>query len=226
MKPVWILIMITLLLPPSAMGQKAVVSATKMNILYRGVDNILHIAVENQPCSKIVVKSSPDSIIRLDDCRYNFRIDSIGQKDALIQVGIQERDSVKWLGKYWFRIKSVPCPDPLLAGLESGFCNVSTLLSNPFITLLKTDSLYPGHHQFEIVSFSACVKSAKDSIIYDIKEIKGNRLPPELLSYFATAEPYEQLKIYDIRISMDGKPYPFYRNSMHPIFLVNDLETK
>jgi hypothetical protein len=216
-------ILFLLLMPLTVVSQNVVVSAMMMNNLYRGTDNILLIAVENQPCEKMVVKTSPDSIIKLDNCRYNLRCNDDARKEALIEVGIQMKDSVKWLEKHWLRIRNIPCPVPVVDGKEAGEIKISTLLANPVIELLKTDSLFPVDHQFAITSFSAKILSAKDSVLYDINGIHGNSFSSDLLSYIATSEPGEILEIYDVQITMDGKPQKGYTRSVGPFFITNEI---
>jgi hypothetical protein len=88
-------------------SNKAVVSATKMNILYKGIDNPISIAVTNHPCSDIFVNVS-NGIITGKGCDFSINPNKIGQLYITVMI-IKGKDTIT-MEKKEFRVLSIPSP--------------------------------------------------------------------------------------------------------------------
>lgn len=92
-----------------------VVSPTKMNVFYKGVDNPVDVSVPGFSADKIRPSISAGSITKASGGGYVVRIKT-GNK-AQISVTAELPDgSTKRLGPAEFRVKSVPNPTPYFAG--------------------------------------------------------------------------------------------------------------
>ncbi len=87
---------------------KAVISATKMNILYKGIDNPLSIAVANYSCSDIIVKAN-NIIITGKNCDFSIKPNKTGRLYISV-LRINNRKDTILLDKVEFRVLSIPSP--------------------------------------------------------------------------------------------------------------------
>jgi gliding motility-associated protein GldM len=93
-----------------------VVSPSKMNVLYRGVDNPVDISVAGVPMDKIQPSIDNGSIRRVGNA---FVVQPGSGKTANISVIATIDNAKKNLGSVPFRIKNVPDPTPRVIGITS-----------------------------------------------------------------------------------------------------------
>ena len=100
-----------------------VVSADKMNVFYRGVDNPVSISVPGVPADKIVASINNGSLRKTG--KGNYVVNVKQGKDAVISVQAEMPDGSKRnMGKMEFRVKVIPNPVPYVAQ-KTGSDNVS-----------------------------------------------------------------------------------------------------
>ncbi len=94
------------------------VSATKMNVFYKGVDNPISVSVPGVPADKIKVNIDQGTISKSGKDGYIVRVRKGNQ--AEVSVSAQMPDgSAKKMGSVLFRVKTVPDPKPYFAGKSS-----------------------------------------------------------------------------------------------------------
>jgi gliding motility-associated protein GldM len=151
--------------PPSV-----VISPTKMNVLYRGVDNPLDIGVPGVDPSKIKVSGS--GVREVGKGQYVADVTKVSGKEMTINVSVTDDEgNTKPMGKKEFRIKSVPDA----TGSQLGQAN--TLRSAGFIknTPLQADLKdFPFDLELEVVSFEVVVPG------FPPAKAKGNRVPNDV----------------------------------------------
>lgn len=182
-----------------AIGQVVVVALTKMNVLYRGIDNPISIAVENYPCNRIVAVSKVGKLEKDTGCHYIFT-DTSGAKEALIHVGVQEGDTVRWLSTYQFRIRNLPCPEITVADSRSRYHNKEVLLQNPELKLFYGESLFKVQKDQTILSWAVQLVRG-DTVLYSSSGIEGGRFPNELIEVIRSAQANDRLIFSDITYS-------------------------
>ena len=91
----------------SGQTDKPVISATKMNVLYKGIDNPISIAVPNYSCTDLHVTVTNGTLTG-DNCEYSINPDKIGQAYITVMT-IDDRDTTI-LGKSEFRVKRIAAP--------------------------------------------------------------------------------------------------------------------
>jgi gliding motility-associated protein GldM len=90
-----------------------VVSADKMNVFYKGVDNPVSVSVPGVPADKLSVSISNGSLTKGKD-GYMVRVKS--GNETVIRVGATMPDgSKKSMGEAKFRVKTIPNPVPYVA---------------------------------------------------------------------------------------------------------------
>ena len=96
-----------------------VVSPTKMNVFYKGVDNPVDVSVPGFSADKIKPSISNGSITRASGGGYIVKVSK--GTTANISVTAELPDGgTKRLGPAEFRVKSVPNPTPYFAGKSIG----------------------------------------------------------------------------------------------------------
>ncbi len=191
-------IILILFLNMRSFQQVVAVSNDKMNVLYKGIDNPLTIAVENYSCSKIITKINCGKLIRdHDSCHYTFQADSLCVGVVKIQVGVVDSGKSKWLGTEWFRMKRIPDPVAMIAGQTRGPISKTLLLSQVAIIPILMNFDFELYFAVKTYSFEIV---RNDSVIYKNEKIKGNRFTPEIINEIKKTKTNDKVKFYDITI--------------------------
>lgn len=91
-----------------------VVAPTKLNIIYRGVDNPLDIAVPGVACAQLDVKASHGKLVG-EGCSYVINVG--GHADRIVRLTITWSSAGKTTSSVsLFRVKDPPLPVPCFAG--------------------------------------------------------------------------------------------------------------
>lgn len=98
------ILILLILLPLRCLCQHAVLSATKMNILYIGTENPVSFAVENIDCSKLTLAVENGNAEKTGECEYNVLVSKPGTTHIFI---LKEQDTVY---KTSYRVKYIPDP--------------------------------------------------------------------------------------------------------------------
>ena len=96
-----------------------VVSPTKMNVFYKGVDNPVDVSVPGFSGDKIRPSISNGSITKASGGGYTVRVSKGTTANISVQAEMPDGSS-KRLGPAEFRVKSVPNPTPYFAGKSLG----------------------------------------------------------------------------------------------------------
>jgi len=93
-----------------------VVSPTKMNVLYRGIDNPVAISVPGIPQDDIQATINKGQLVKQSDGTYIARVPGGSGTEAVVSVSAEIRGERKSMGTFTFRLKSVPDPVAKFAG--------------------------------------------------------------------------------------------------------------
>lgn len=91
-----------------------VVSATKMNVLYRGIDNPIEVSVPGIPQDALTATISTGTLAKQPDGSYVAKVKS--GSEAIVNVTAEIQGERKNMGQFKFRLKSVPDPVAKFAG--------------------------------------------------------------------------------------------------------------
>ncbi len=125
--------------------QVVAVSLTKMNVLYRGVDNPAEIAVSGVPAADIQVKLT-NGVIKKSGSSYIINPVKLGT--AILTVYAKDKE----VGKMEFRVKDLNDPVARLGGQKSGTVEKSWLALITKLNVAIDGSDY--EYNFKIISFS------------------------------------------------------------------------
>lgn len=104
----------------------AVISPTKMNVFYLGVDNPVSISVAGVPADKVSAAITNGGIRKMGS-GYVVNPTQIG--NALVTVSAEIDGKKRSMGNMEFRVKPIPDPVPKVAGRKGGSVDRNTLLA-------------------------------------------------------------------------------------------------
>ena len=137
------------------------VSATKMNVVYRGIDN--PIAVGGGVGGEISATASNGSLTRTGNGTYNLRP---GEGN---EVTISVSSAGSSLGSMKFRVKDLPKPTAIIRNVQNGLVSKSALLAANRVDAEMKDFDFDGVH-YDVVGYTFRYKTKSGTT----KEAKAN----------------------------------------------------
>ena len=166
----------------------AVISPTKMNVLYRGVDNPLEIGVPGVDPSKIIV-GGPG--VSGSNGQYMANVTNVDGKEINISVSVKEEDgSTRSVGSKQFRIKGVPPAQGTIYKKTGGILSANAV-SNATLEASLPD--FPFDLTLEVVSFEIAIPG------FPPEQIRGNRLTSDAKTRIAKLRPGSPVTFREIR---------------------------
>lgn len=180
-------------------GQSVVVSATKMNVLYVGVDNPLSIMVEGRDCDEVIVRTqSGNPIIKTGDCSYNLHfLDSLNQmKTEKVLVGYFDGYDSVWSGGFEFRVKRVPNPTMYVGGMKQGRINHNVLMSNCIVPRMDN---FDYDINFRIKRYSIRIQRS-DSLLFEKLDQSENCFVREIRVAINKMHQDDQVVLFNVTV--------------------------
>lgn len=173
----------------------ASVSATKMNVLYVGVDNPLRISVSGVPQSKISASIAEwGKIVFNADGTYTARVSKTGK--YYINIFESSNGKIKLIDSVEFRSKIIPDPIPTVGGvLRGGNCQAGALQEQKGIVAIC--ERFDFEANFKVVSFQM-VHSSKGEIFKS--ESQGALFNKQMLAFIANARSKDIIFIDEIKV--------------------------
>ena len=137
------------------------VSATKMNVVYRGIDN--PIAVGGGVGGEISASASSGTLTRTGNGTYNLRPGDANE------VTINVTSAGSSLGSMKFRVKDLPKPTALIRNVVNGVVSKNALLSAGGVIAEMKDFDFDGVH-YDVVGYTFRYKTKSGTT----KEAKAN----------------------------------------------------
>ncbi len=185
-----------------AKPNSAVISADKMNVVYRGVDNPMTISIPGIPDSK--VKASAPGLRRVKGSKYNM-VPGKGRQLSIVASGSLP-DGQNISTKTTFRIKDIPRPSGVVRG-QSG--NVTIPKNNLAIsTIGAVLDDFDFDIKLETVSFK--FKAPGQPTI----NVTGSKLNDRAKSALRRVKAGQAVQIFDIKVRNPKNPsYKFKKVS-------------
>ncbi len=178
--------------PPSV-----VISPTKMNVLYRSVQNPLEISVPGVDPSKLRV-SGPG--VSGSNGQYMANVTNVSGTDVTISVSVEETDkdgkkTVRNMGSKPFRIKGLP-PAQGTVYKRPGGKFARNLVENATIEAEYKD--FPFDLPLTVTSFEVAIPG------FPPEQVRGNRMTASIAQRLQTLKPNATIVIRDIKASGPG----------------------
>ncbi len=177
-----------------------VASPTKMNVLYRGVENPLDISVPGVPADKVQATTSNGRITRT---AQGWVVTGLAPGSAEVNaVVIRPDGSARRVGPMVFRVKDLPPPVPSVAGRKATDRTVrkQELVAALGISAMAEDS--PFEDRFLVKSFQVTV-IRRDGVVNSFP-LTGNRFDQQVKAMFETLRTHERVIFEDIRAKLSS----------------------
>jgi hypothetical protein len=188
------LVMISLCVSAQEAGKGAVVAAVNMNVLYRGMQNPIEIAVPGIPSDKVSVKVSNGTLNKTTE---GYSVSPGEQAESVITVMVDNKN----VTEKKFRVKEVPSPVAIFAGKSEGQIDKETALKTTRLDVELKDFVWDLH--FTIKSFVLLCSDGKN----DFEESSAdNKVTDKMKSLISDRKTGQYIVFKDIKaIGPDGK---------------------
>jgi gliding motility-associated protein GldM len=130
----------------TALKPLAVISATKMNVVYIGLDNPISVSVPGYSPDQVIVSPSAGRL-RPDKQKGTFLLTVDGSsREVVITASVKDsKGQVKKMGIQNYRVRPIPKPTPMLGSIEaSGAYSAGVLKSAGFVFTTLKDFAFEG----------------------------------------------------------------------------------
>ncbi len=180
-----------------------VISPTKMNVFYYGIDNPVAISVPGIPSDKIIPSIPSGATIRKVKDGYEVK-PTKKNGTVSVQVFAQIDGNRKSMGSMEFRIKTVPDPKPKVMGNSSGSISKALLSNAPGVYAELEDFVFDL--KFDITQFTLVTQ---DGIYSRELATKGNSFSREQQDAIKAAKKGARITIENIEArGPDGQVKP------------------
>lgn len=176
-------------------AKAVVVSPTKMNVLYIGVDNPMKISVPGVGAGDVSASlQGSGTLTKNSDGTYTANVTGVGKCNVAVSAKIEGK--VQPMGTEEFRIKRIPDPIPSLGGkLFGGNTQPGTIKSQSGLVAMLKDFDFDA--KFSIVSFQM-VYSSKGEIFK--AETQGPMFNANMKQFLDRAKPKDIIFIDEIKV--------------------------
>ena len=152
------------------------ISATKMNVLYIGVENPLSISVSGIPLENLIPSISCGVLKKNPQGQWTANVPD-GCKQAKVILSVKLNGGIKTVGSEFFRIKKLPDPEPFVANVKNGFISRDLLISDGNITA-RMPKDFEFDYSFEVRSFRMSMQRGFNLLHFDSN---SNKLTEEMI---------------------------------------------
>jgi len=182
----------------------ATISATAMNVFYRGVDNPVAISAGGVAERDVVGRiSSPHTISRVGAGTYIVRPGAQGN-EAVVSVYANLDGTQRLMNRMTFRVKDLPVPDAVVEGVRGskGNLTVGQLAGLQEVRAEAKDFLFEV--DFDVTSFTVAFQDRSGKWSYETSE--NSRFTGAQKNIFRSLTAGQRIMIEDIKaIGPDGK---------------------
>ncbi len=165
----------------------AVISPTKMNVLYRGVDNPLEIGVPGVDPAKIRV-SGPG--VSGSNGNYMANVTNVKGREMDITVSVEDEDGVRQVGSKKFRIKGLPPALGTMYKKTGGQLGKSLIKAG---TVEASYEDFPFDMVLNVTSFEVVIPG------FPPERVSGNAMPSSVKTRIDKMKPGETIMIRNIK---------------------------
>jgi gliding motility-associated protein GldM len=179
-----------------------VVSPTKMNVFYLGVDNPVRISVGGIPDNQIQASASNGKIQRSGN---EWVMVPARQGNCIISVAANIDGRVSQIGTESFRVKTVPDPYATVGGLRSGVIAKNVLVAQSGVVATMPED-FDFDLTFQVTEYK--VVSIVGGFVRDVS-VKGNRFTQEVRDFINGLNKGMPIYFEDIKaVGPDGSVRP------------------
>ena len=170
----------------------AVISPTKMNVLYRGVENPLEISVPGVDPSKVRV-SGPG--VSGSNGNYTANVTNVKGTEMNISVSVEEEEGTRTVGSKQFRIKGLPPAMGTIYTKSEGIFSKSAIKG---ATVEASFQDFPFDLPLTVTSFEVSIPG------FPPEKVSGNQMTGQIKQRIDQARPGSTISIRDIQARGPG----------------------
>jgi gliding motility-associated protein GldM len=180
-----------------------VVSPTKMNVFYRGLDNPVEISVPGFSAEKIKPTVTNGTLSRTSE---GWVVKPGNGPESVISVTVDMDGTSKNMGSMTFRCKNVPKPLPVFAGLSIGDTRVEKVKATAQVGVGAKMDDFVFDLQYPVVSFDLTTILRGEAIT---RKSNTNRLTDEMKQMLNNVQRNQKIYIENIKAKApDGSINP------------------
>lgn len=174
------------------------VSATKMNVFYRGVDNPIKISAAGVPAAQLEYSVVGDGkIIKGKDGLIVKNLTKRTTQSVVVNVFSNDGTEKKKLGEQEFRVKDLPGPDILVRNMsKGGTVSRNSLQANPYL-LCELPEYVNFEYKYKVVRFTLSIVKNGDN--FD-KHATSAYLTPDMKNYIKDVRKNTMLVFTNIQV--------------------------
>lgn len=177
-----------------------VASPTKMNVLYRYVDNPIELSVPGVPAERVSAATSNGTIVRGPDGAWIAR-PGAGTDARIDAVVTSPKGGTRRIGPAMFRVRDLPAPSAYIAGKTSTDTRIERgLVQNAecvFARLVGTEFNAP----FEVVSYELQVLRGNQIIPF---AGRGSCFEPKAIAALKALRPGDRVFLLEVKARLKG----------------------
>jgi len=182
----------------TALKPLAVISATKMNVVYIGLDNPISVSVPGYSPNDVSVSSSGGSL-RPDKQKgtYLLKVDA-STREITVSASVKDKEGhVKKMGEQKYRVRQVPKPTPMLGAIDaSGAVSKGQLMSAAFVYAALKDFAFEGI-SFTPTEYTVVYQPRKGDAV--AKKGYGPKVPDDIRGLFTNCKPGDRFTLVQIK---------------------------
>ncbi|HEY0977407.1 MAG TPA: gliding motility protein GldM [Flavobacteriales bacterium] len=169
------------------MAPLLVISPTKMNVLYRGVDNPIELSVPGVTIDRISPSTDNGTVTRMGE-GWVARVNTLGTARFTVRAAMPD-GSVRSIGPVVFRVKDLPPPQAIVNGVGSGATTIkkTVLTAAPGILCklgLDTDFDEP----FRVTRYTVSIMKNGNLVEHKVNSNRFDERTKEMLQALRTGD--------------------------------------
>ncbi len=177
----------------------ATVSADKMNVVYRGLENPLSVSAAGFTNDQVrLVASGGGSLRSKGNGHYIFKPSLGNAKKVTFRVVATKADgSSQSMGPFEFRIMNLPSPVTRMAGKSDGEIDKAALLARAFVVAQLDNFLFDGV-KYSVVSYQLYISGPRMTPIF--QKVNGPRIPGNVITKLRKASRGTIINISSVKV--------------------------
>jgi gliding motility-associated protein GldM len=176
----------------------AVISATKMNMVYIGLDNPISVSVPGYSANDISVTCTAGGKLVPDKQKGNFLLKVDGtNREVTLTASVKGHDGkVKKMGDQKYRVRQVPKPTPMLGAIkESRDVSVAELKTASFVYANLENFAFEGM-SYTVTKYTIVFQPKRGDAV--VKYANGYNVSPDIKSLFNGAKSGDRIILGNI----------------------------
>ncbi len=184
------------------MAPLLVVAPTKMNVLYRGVDNPVELSVPGVPAEAVRPVTDNGTLTR-SGAGWIARVNQLGKARFTVQATMAD-GSVRTIGPVEFRVKDLPAPQAYVGGAGAADSRIKrTALTAAQGVVCRYGPDVDFNAQFKVTRFTISAVKAGTAIDH---VVEGNAFDEKAKQLIATLRPGDRVLIEEIKGTLAEVP--------------------